>query len=125
MIKIANFCGGRGSDSIIRELLKYPHIRLTNIVNAYDDGKSSGYVRRFFRMLGPSDIRKTQLVMMNDSNSQDAALEKFFKFRFPSDIEHAFAVNVLQTVLDGKSDHYRLRSLLIELDTRRRNRILF
>ena len=53
--------GGRGGTSIIPSLVSNPDIKLTSIVNAYDDGKSTGEIRDFFNMLGPSDIRKVQV----------------------------------------------------------------
>ena len=35
--KVALFCGGRGSATIIRELLRTPEVQLALLVNAYDD----------------------------------------------------------------------------------------
>ena len=53
------FCGGRGSRSIIKSLITLTHANLTIVVNAYDDGKSTGRIRDFIgNFLGPSDIRK-------------------------------------------------------------------
>ena len=58
-IKVALFCGGRGSATLIRELLRWPNVKLTLLVNAYDDGLSTGALRSFIPgMLGPSDFRK-------------------------------------------------------------------
>ena len=34
-------------------------VDLTLLVNAYDNGQSTGLVRRLFNILGPSDVRKT------------------------------------------------------------------
>ena len=64
MINIVIFNGGRGGTSIIPSLVSNPDIKLTSIVNAYDDGKSTGEIRDFFNMLGPSDIRKVQELML-------------------------------------------------------------
>jgi 2-phospho-L-lactate transferase/gluconeogenesis factor (CofD/UPF0052 family) len=124
MIKIANFCGGRGSNSIIRAFSQYPHVRITNIVNAYDDGKSTGHIRRFFRMLGPSDIRKNQLVMMNGVTGQDAAVRALFEFRFPQVISHADAVRAIDGLIHGQADPFGLQRLIAEVDGRRKQRIL-
>lgn len=58
-MKVVLFCGGRGSSSLIKELVKDNDIELTLIVNAYDDGLSTGEIRRLVPgMLGPSDFRK-------------------------------------------------------------------
>lgn len=124
MIRIVNFCGGRGSNSIVRELLKHQHVRLTNVINAYDDGKSTGAIRKFFRMLGPSDIRKNQMVMMNGVSQQDAALQSFVRFRFPSGISHRKGVETIQALIAGASDEFHLSSLLDGLDLRRKSRIV-
>ena len=60
MLNITVINGGRGASRLIPKLLDKPYINLTSIVNAYDDGKSTGEIRKFFGMLGPSDIRKVQ-----------------------------------------------------------------
>lgn len=64
MINIVSFNGGRGAKNLIPAFLNKSGVNLTSIVNAYDDGKSTGNVRRFFKMLGPSDIRKVQEAMV-------------------------------------------------------------
>ena len=58
--KVALFCGGRGSATLIRELLRWPNVKLTLLVNAYDDGLSTGALRNFSSGMptGPSDFRK-------------------------------------------------------------------
>ena len=38
---------GEGASSIIPEILNNPQFKLTSIVNAYDDGKSTGRIRNF------------------------------------------------------------------------------
>ena len=57
-VKVTIFCGGRGSYTIIKELLKQD-IDLVLIINAFDDGLSTGSLRKVFPdLLGPSDFRK-------------------------------------------------------------------
>ena len=63
-IKVVVFSGGTGAASLLKGL-KYFDVtgkamKVTSIVNAYDDGKSTGQVRRVCDVLGPSDIRKNQ-----------------------------------------------------------------
>jgi len=63
-IKVVVFSGGTGAASLL-EGLKYFDVtgkamQVTSIVNAYDDGKSTGQVRQVCNVLGPSDIRKNQ-----------------------------------------------------------------
>ena len=59
LIKISIFCGGSGSESIIKYFSTKEDVKLTLLVNAYDDGKSTGKLRKLIPgFLGPSDFRK-------------------------------------------------------------------
>ena len=58
-LQVVLFSGGRGSGALTRELIASPAIDLTVAINGYDDGASTGEVRRFLGdSLGPSDFRK-------------------------------------------------------------------
>jgi 2-phospho-L-lactate transferase/gluconeogenesis factor (CofD/UPF0052 family) len=58
-MKVVLFCGGRGNGSLIKTLVKQANIELTLVVNAYDDGLSTGEIRKLVPgFLGPSDFRK-------------------------------------------------------------------
>jgi 2-phospho-L-lactate transferase/gluconeogenesis factor (CofD/UPF0052 family) len=58
-LSVVVFSGGRGSSVLSRELITHPGIDLTLAINGYDDGMSTGEVRRFLGdALGPSDFRK-------------------------------------------------------------------
>src|SRR6202040_4192926 len=58
-LNVVLFSGGSGTQSITEAFLKHPQIALTILINAYDDGHSTGRLRRFIPgMLGPSDVRK-------------------------------------------------------------------
>src|SRR3954465_2598469 len=58
-LPVVVFSGGRGSSVLSTELLTHPDIDLTLAINGYDDGMSTGEVRRFLgAALGPSDFRK-------------------------------------------------------------------
>ena len=85
MTRIVLFCGGRGSASIIRALLRQPDVELTLLVNAYDDGQSTGALRSFMPgMLGPSDFRKNLYwLLSHDANSQ-YALRNLMEYRLPA-----------------------------------------
>ena len=57
--RITLFCGGSGSESIIKYFINQKNIQLTLLINAYDDGKSTGTLRKNIPgLLGPSDFRK-------------------------------------------------------------------
>jgi 2-phospho-L-lactate transferase/gluconeogenesis factor (CofD/UPF0052 family) len=58
-LSVVVFSGGRGSSVLSRELITHPDLTLTLAINGYDDGMSTGEVRRFLGdALGPSDFRK-------------------------------------------------------------------
>ena len=58
-VKVVLFSGGRGSRVLATQLIHNPRVRLTVAINGYDNGASTGEVRRFLGdSLGPSDIEK-------------------------------------------------------------------
>lgn len=59
LLNVVLFSGGRGSGALTEQLATNPRIALTIVINGYDDGASTGEVRRFLGdSLGPSDFRK-------------------------------------------------------------------
>ena len=104
MLKVVVFSGGRGSNTIAQELLKDPSIKLSLIVNAYDDGKSTGEIRKFFNMLGPSDIRKNQENLMSTDFPHYDTWAKIFEFRFPKDIKHEYCIKTIKDFIEGKTN---------------------
>lgn len=76
MLKIAIFCGGTGSVALQKgfdQIYDSNRIQLDIIVNAYDNGKSTGVCRRVFnnQILGPSDVRKNQLLQFSLQHGQE------------------------------------------------------
>ena len=58
-LNVVLFSGGRGSGALTEQLATDPRIALKIVINGYDDGASTGEVRRFLGdCLGPSDFRK-------------------------------------------------------------------
>lgn len=83
--RIVIFCGGRGSASIIRELLRKTSNELTLIVNAYDDGLSTGSIRKHVSgMLGPSDFRKNLSYLIDPHSLAQINLKKILEYRIPN-----------------------------------------
>lgn len=83
-LQVAMFSGGRGSASISRSLIKNPHVELTNIINAYDDGLSTGRLRHFIPgYLGPSDVRKNITTLMPMRERELRSLRALLECRFP------------------------------------------
>jgi 2-phospho-L-lactate transferase/gluconeogenesis factor (CofD/UPF0052 family) len=95
MINLVCFNGGRGASSLITAILKNPAIKLTSVVNAYDDGKSTGAIRKYFDMLGPSDIRKVQQLMLPEQNTDFKSNFWLFDYRFPVNIQNKVALDKL------------------------------
>jgi 2-phospho-L-lactate transferase/gluconeogenesis factor (CofD/UPF0052 family) len=83
MLNIVVLNGGRGAASIIPAMLRRQGLNVASIVNAYDDGKSTGEIRRFFDMLGPSDIRKVQELMLPEGDPHHATSKALFDYRYP------------------------------------------
>src|ERR1700761_6116660 len=83
-MRIVLFCGGRGSATIIRALLRRPDVDLTLIVNAFDDGLSTGALRNFIPgMLGPSDFRKNLSYLFGNYSQAQYALKNLMEYRLP------------------------------------------
>jgi 2-phospho-L-lactate transferase/gluconeogenesis factor (CofD/UPF0052 family) len=58
-LQVVLFSGGRGSRALAQQLVGSDRVDLTLVINGYDDGASTGEVRRFLGdCLGPSDFRK-------------------------------------------------------------------
>lgn len=97
MINVVILNGGRGASTIIPELIEKNNVKLTSIVNAYDDGKSTGEIRRFFSMLGPSDIRKVQELLLDKDDKYYLNHLKLFQFRLPKSISRSAALKELNS----------------------------
>ena len=52
----------KGSSSLISAIKSINNIQsITSLINTYDDGKSSGKLRKILNMPGPSNIRKFKI----------------------------------------------------------------
>lgn len=103
MLKIALICGGTGSIALQKgfaQLYGYRNYRLDAIINAYDNGKSTGVCRRVFdgKILGPSDLRKNQLTQyeleyeqeLKNPDSYESKLLSLFELRFSAEDYKAY-----------------------------------
>lgn len=113
-LKVAMFSGGRGTGAITEALLRYSDIELTLLVNTYDDGLSTGLLRRFIPgMLGPSDVRKNVsrfLAQRPDPASQ--ALLALIEYRFPDPFGTDEALALLQSFVDFQNTSHTEHELL-------------
>lgn len=85
-IKISLFSGGSGNDRFINLIKNIPGVEIDIIVNGYDDGKSTGEIRKFIPgILGPSDFRKNLSHLTNLETTNGKIFKDLLNFRFPRD----------------------------------------
>ena len=83
-LNIVLFSGGRGSGALSKQLVRRPDVSLTIAINGYDDGLSTGEVRRFLGdALGPSDFRKNASRVARELASCPPALIDLLDLRLP------------------------------------------
>lgn len=85
-INISIFTGGSGNVELIRNFCelnnKTNSISLNFIINGYDDGKSTGFLRKLFPgMLGPSDFRKNCSNTIITDNQTNKILKTVLDYR--------------------------------------------
>ena len=105
-MKITLITGGSGSENIQRGLYQInKHIGINIIINGYDDGKSTGILRKLFKnTLGISDFRKNQVLEYNLIYGNNDTY-KLLTYRF---------TNTITNTLEKPSIH--LLKLINELD---------
>ena len=113
--------GGSGSTSIQEGLYKLcPYINLNLIINGYDDGKSTGVLRKYFPgSLGISDFRKNQLLeykLRHGNNDIYKLLNN--RFNCNKDIKN-FILNKINNTFNNLQnnillDHDLVREFLID-----------
>jgi 2-phospho-L-lactate transferase/gluconeogenesis factor (CofD/UPF0052 family) len=126
-LHVVVFCGGRGSSTIIRELIRWPQVSLSLLVNAYDDGLSTGELREFIpSMLGPSDFRKNLSQLLDFCSSQQYALQKVLELRLPNDFSAESFERLTTGLAKGSPAGVmpQLERLFEELDTHHRARMI-
>src|SRR5690242_17844332 len=96
-LNVVLFSGGSGTQSITEAFLKHPQIALTILINAYDDGHSTGRLRKFIPgMLGPSDVRKNINRLMPQSQDQHRALRFLSDYRLPNGASYSQGMNLVE-----------------------------
>ena len=83
-LRVVLFSGGRGSGALTAALVRMAGVDLTLAINGYDDGASTGEVRRFLGdSLGPSDFRKNASRLASSLGTCPAALVALLDRRLP------------------------------------------
>lgn len=130
MFNIVIFSGGTGSIAIqegFSAIYGNDNYNLDVIINAYDNGKSTGTCRKIFndRILGPSDLRKNHMTQfkvqkatqLKDFSSRESVLYKLFNLRFDADSKEDYYEKACELLEEyrtaiGEKDTYSLKSLL-------------
>jgi 2-phospho-L-lactate transferase/gluconeogenesis factor (CofD/UPF0052 family) len=98
-LRVVLFSGGRGSSVLSKELVRDPRIKLTVAINGYDDGASTGEVRRFLGdALGPSDFRKNASRLATELGTADPALITSLDQRLPAAVGRDEAIVLLRAM---------------------------
>jgi len=102
-INVVLFSGGSGTQNITEALRRHPQISLKILINAYDDGHSTGRLRRFIPgMLGPSDVRKNINRLMSSAERGQQSLRQISDYRLPVGISRGEALAVLKGIVEGR-----------------------
>ncbi|HSX41740.1 MAG TPA: 2-phospho-L-lactate transferase CofD family protein [Candidatus Saccharimonadales bacterium] len=114
-LKVVLFSGGRGTTSISDALLRYPDIDLTMLINAYDDGLSTGLIRRFIPgLLGPSDVRKViSGLLKHQTDAASTALQQLLEYRLPDPITESDALALLDGLISWQPTDRDSHELLL------------
>ena len=130
MYNVVIFSGGTGSIAIqegFSAIFGNDNYNLDVIINAYDNGKSTGTCRKIFndRILGPSDLRKNHMTQfkvqkaaaMKDFSSRESVLYKLFNLRLDADSKEDYYEKACELLEEyrsaiGDKDTYSLKSLL-------------
>jgi 2-phospho-L-lactate transferase/gluconeogenesis factor (CofD/UPF0052 family) len=99
------FSGGRGSGALTAPLVSNPKVDLTVAINGYDDGASTGEVRRFLGdSLGPSDFRKNASRLSRLLATAAPALIDLLDLRLPDSLwGRSVAAELANAVRSGRS----------------------
>jgi 2-phospho-L-lactate transferase/gluconeogenesis factor (CofD/UPF0052 family)/molybdopterin-guanine dinucleotide biosynthesis protein A len=99
-MQITIFSGGSGSEELQKGLytLFKDYVKVYVIINGYDDGKSTGIVRKIYNdnILGPSDLRKNHLIKHYLRYGKETAIYKFLNHRFTSDNPKEYCLEMLK-----------------------------
>jgi 2-phospho-L-lactate transferase/gluconeogenesis factor (CofD/UPF0052 family) len=108
-VNVVLFSGGRGSGALTRQLVCRPGVSLTIAINGYDDGASTGEVRRFLgASLGPSDFRKNASRLAAELKTCSSDLVDLLGSRLPVDVPPSAAVELLTKITSGTLHDRRL-----------------
>jgi len=104
-LRVVLFSGGRGSGALTELLATDPRIDLTIAINGYDDGASTGEVRRFLGdALGPSDFRKNASRLARLRRTCAPELIELLDRRLPADATFDDLRRLAESLETGRPD---------------------
>ena len=104
-LRVVLFSGGRGSGALTEQLVGNTRIALTIAINGYDDGASTGEVRRFLGdALGPSDFRKNAAHLTRLLGTRPPGLVELLDLRVDVDGDARTAGDRLIAVIEGHGE---------------------
>jgi 2-phospho-L-lactate transferase/gluconeogenesis factor (CofD/UPF0052 family) len=121
-VRVVLFSGGRGSTVLSKQLINNSQVELTVAVNGYDDGASTGEVRRFLgNSLGPSDFRKNASRLARELQSCRRGLIELLDLRFPvgcsaDEAMASFRIIGDESAVAYSKFHAKLKTTLADID---------
>lgn len=130
MFNVVILSGGTGSVALqegFSEIYGNDNYNLDIVINAYDNGKSTGVCRKIFdsKILGPSDLRKNHMTQfklqhssaLKDFSSKESVLYRLFNLRFSAFSREEYYQKACELLendrkLIGEKDTFYLKSLL-------------
>jgi 2-phospho-L-lactate transferase/gluconeogenesis factor (CofD/UPF0052 family) len=120
-LNVVLFSGGRGSGALTRQLVTRSGVSLTIAINGYDDGASTGAIRRFLGdSLGPSDFRKNASRLAAELRTASPALIELLDTRLPGDISGTDAIAAIDRLRHASAEPRVADALQAFLDEHRR-----
>jgi 2-phospho-L-lactate transferase/gluconeogenesis factor (CofD/UPF0052 family) len=118
VVSVVLFSGGRGSGVLTRQLVGHPDVTLTIAINGYDDGASTGEVRRFLGdSLGPSDFRKNASRLARDLHTCPDSLIDALDARLPAPCTRDEGMAALAAAADSRPQlRERIQAIQDELN---------
>ncbi len=115
-LQVVLFSGGRGSRALAQQLVGSDRVDVTLVINGYDDGASTGEVRRFLGdCLGPSDFRKNASRVAAELNTAPSLIA-LVDHRLPVGCDTATAAAALAALrhepADGEGPAVEVRRLV-------------
>jgi len=119
-LRVVLFSGGRGSGALTELLGTDPRIDLTIAINGYDDGASTGEVRRFLGdALGPSDFRKNASRLARLRRTCEPELIELLDHRLPVDATFEDLRRLTAALDSGHADGAGVETQAISAPARR------